>query len=254
MRKLKKFAVSLALIGIMCSVAACGDDEDDKKTERTTVTTEATPKKTTERTEATEDTEDMEFTEDTEAEAPEAETSTTAPPLTYDVSFSTNDWTTLEFAWDGAVYQFPMTYQDIVDAGFTIGEQYMGETLDSNEYTMSISAKNDAGEKIYVRFKNFTEQDGRPITDCEIYGFGFDTDEYYDVNPAITICNGVTFGMTVDEVKGIMGEPDYYYASDDPDFDRKELEYYADGTPRTNQLQLEFIDGILAAITIINMD
>jgi len=253
MKKLKKFAASLALIGIMCSAAACGDDESGTKTERTTGTTEATSEPTTEgrkTTEATEDTaKDTEATEDKESEA-----STTAPPITGNINFSTNDWTTLEFAWDGVVYNFPMTYQDVVDAGFTIGEEYTKETLDSYEYTTSIFAENAAGERIYVRFKNFTEQDGRPLTDCEIYGFGFELDEYRDVNPSVTLCNGITFGMTVDEVKAIMGEPDYYYSSDDPDFDRKELDYYTEDSSHDNELELEFYDGILEEITIVNTD
>ena len=160
----------------------------------------------------------------------------------------------MEFAWDGVVYNFPMTYQDIVDAGFTIDEDYTKETLDSYEYTTSITAKNAAGERVYVRFKNFTEEDGRPLTDCEIYGFGFESDDFWDVNPSVTICNGITFGMTVDEVKAIMGEPDYYYSSDDPEFDRKELAYYTEGSSRENELELEFYNGILDEITIINAD
>lgn len=253
MRKLKKFAASLALIGIMCGAAACGDDESTKRTERTTETTEAISEPAAKSTETTEATVDTEATEDTET-TEDTGAGATAPQLTYDVNFSTNDWTTLEFAWDGIVYNFPMTYRDVVDAGFTIDEDYLEETLDSYEYTTSIFAENAAGERVYVRFKNFTEEDGRPLSDCEIYGFGFELDEFMDVNPAVTICNGITFGMTVDEVKAIMGEPDYYYSSDDPDFDRKELDYYAEDRVRSNELKLEFHDGILDKISIVNTD
>lgn len=83
---------------------------------------------------------------------------------------------------------------------------------------------------------------------------GFEVVGYNDVNPDVTLCNGVTFGMMVDEVKEVMGEPDYYYESDNLDIDRKEMDYYVTGASYRSRSDLSFTDGILDDISIEDAD
>lgn len=248
MRKLKKIAVSAILIGIMCGITACGDSDKDETKDKTTetVTQESTTDKADEADDATaEDTEDTEVTEES------GNNEGGSGAIDTDYNFTSNDWKTLEFALDGEVYTFPMTYADVEAAGFVIDDD-LSEILESNYYTLSYTAENSEGEQIYVRFKNFTDTD-KAMKDCDIYGFKFEVEDYRDVNPDVTLCNGVTFGMTVDEVKDIMGEPDYYYESDS-DNDYKSMEYYVTGHSYDSTIELWFTDGLLNEITIENAD
>jgi len=262
MKRLKKFATSAILIGIMCGLAACSnnDTEDRRKSKVTTETTTesiiTSEEVTTEEvTTEEETTEEVTTEEDTTKEDTDGNTSGTDKKNTpkTDFAFSSDDWKTLEFALDGKTYTFPMTLADVEAAGFMIDEEYKSEKLESNMYTTSVTAENEAGEQFYVRFKNFTDAD-KELKDCEIYGFSFEVVDYRDVNPDVTLCNGVTFGMTIDEVKTLMGEPDYYYESDSTDIDRKEMDYYVTGKSYDSSLELSFTDGKLDSITLVNTD
>lgn len=174
-------------------------------------------------------------------------------PTADDYAFSSNDWKTLEFALDGVVYTFPLTWSDIEAAGFLIDEDYRHEVLESNYYTLSVNAENEAGERISVRFKNFTEGD-RELQDCDVYGIGFEVSQWRDVNPQVMICNGVTFGMTAEEVKALMGEPDYFYESEGDDYTSIRMEYYATGHSYENEIEFNFWNGALTEIDILNKE
>lgn len=174
-------------------------------------------------------------------------------PTADDYAFSSNDWKTLEFALDGVVYTFPLTWSDIEAAGFLIDEDYRHEVLESNYYTLSVNAENEAGERISVRFKNFTEGD-RELQDCDVYGIGFEVSEWRDVNPEVMICNGVTFGMTAEEVKALMGEPDYFYESEGDDYTSISMEYYVTGHSYENEIEFYFWNGVLTDIDILNKE
>ncbi|MBD5481532.1 MAG: hypothetical protein HDR15_03215 [Lachnospiraceae bacterium] len=174
-------------------------------------------------------------------------------PTADDHAFSSNDWKTLEFALDGVVYTFPLTWSDIEAAGFLIDEDYRHEVLESNYYTLSVNAENEAGERISVRFKNFTEGD-RELQDCDVYGIGFEVSEWRDVNPEVMICNGVTFGMTAEEVKALMGEPDYFYESEGDDYTSISMEYYVTGHSYENEIEFYFWNGVLTDIDILNKE
>lgn len=174
-------------------------------------------------------------------------------PTVEDYAFSSNDWKTLEFALDGAVYTFPLTCSDIEAAGFLIGEDYRHEVLEANYYTLSVNAENEAGERISVRFKNFGEGD-RELQDCDVYGIGFEQSKWRDVNPDVMLCNGVTFGMTAEEVKALMGEPDYDYESEGDDYTSESMEYYVTGNSYENEIEFYFWNGVLTEIDILNKD
>lgn len=172
-------------------------------------------------------------------------------PTADDYAFSTNDWKTLEFALDGTVYTFPLVWSDLEAGGFQLDEEYRHEVLESYYYTLSVNVENEAGERISVRFKNFTEED-REIQDCELYGVGFEQSRWQDVNPNVMLCNGVTFGMSAEEVKELMGEPDYYYESEGEEYKSQSMEYYIKGDSYRNKIELRFWEGELTTIKIEN--
>lgn len=254
-RKITKFAVSAILVGVMCGLTACGTKEkevsEESQSEETEVQTEEPSESEEEKTEEDRTTEEDDKTTEEMNPTEESETEEERTPEAVELEFSSSDWTTLEFALDGTIYAFPLTYSDVKAAGFAIDEEYESTLLESYYYTMSTYAQNSENERFYVRFKNFTDED-KEIKDCDIYGFGFEMDEYRDVNPDVTLCNGVTFGMTLEEVKEIMGEPYYYYESEGS-YDRKEMDYYEPDSPLESKLELNFVDGILNKITITSM-
>lgn len=196
---------------------------------------------------------DQEGGQDADSEDGQNEGQDADAPTADDYAFSSNDWKTLEFALDGVVYTFPLTWSDIEAAGFLIDEDYRHEVLESNYYTLSVNAETEAGERISVRFKNFTEGD-RELQDCDVYGIGFEVSEWRDVNPQVMICNGVTFGMTAEEVKALMGEPDYFYESEGDDYTSIRMEYYVTGRSYENEIEFYFWNGVLTEIDILNKD
>lgn len=188
---------------------------------------------------------------DADASAGRGSSADTGAPGAEAYAFSTNDWKTMEFAWDGVVYTFPLTWRDIEAAGFELDEEYRHEVLESYYYTLSVRVENEAGEKISVRFKNFTDED-RETQDCELYGIGFEQDNWQAVDPDVMLCNGVTFGMSADEVKELMGEPDYYWESDSEEYESQSMEYYIKGDSYKNKIELYFWEGELTEITLVN--
>lgn len=196
---------------------------------------------------------DSENGQDADSEGGQDDEQDADAPTAADYAFSSDDWKTLEFALDGVVYTFPLTWSDIEAAGFLIDEDYRHEVLESNYYTLSVNAENEAGERISVRFKNFTEGD-RELQDCDVYGIGFDLSEWRDVNPDVMLCNGVTFGMTAEEVKALMGEPDYFYESEGDDYTSISMEYYVTGHSYENEIEFYFWNGVLTEIDILNKE
>lgn len=254
----KKLAV-LTMVGIMSlSVVACGDE--DRKERTTEATTEATTEeKTTAEAETEEVTEEVTEEETEEKTEEKTETNTESGSMGVgdgtisagNADFSTDDWKSLEFSLDGNVISFPITYAEVKALGFSIDSESENETLEANHYTTSIPAENAAGEEIYIRFKNFTDGD-KLIKDCDIYGFGIEEVGYRDVNPTFTLCNGISFGVSVEDIKAVMGEPDYLYESDDKT--RYSLEYYVTGKSYENTIKFSVKDGELNSVTIENVD
>ena len=200
------------------------------------------------------DTEDGEDADTEDKEDTEPDDGQNAGALTVDdYAFSSNDWRTLEFALDGKVYTFPLTWSDIEAAGFVIDEEYRHEVLETNYYTLSVNAENEAGERISVRFKNFEEGD-RELQDCYVYGIGFEQSQFRDVNPEVMLCNGVTFGMTPDEVKALMGEPDYDYVSEGDENTGESMEYYVTGHSYENEIEFYFWNGLLTEIDLLDKE
>jgi len=261
--KIAIVAISILLIAAVIAIIILltgKDDNDDKKkredkTTQEVVTTEeptteepTTEEPTTDEPTTAEPATEEPTTAEPATEEPTTEVSGTNPVDVSGLAFTTSDWTSLEFAIDGQVISWPLTYNDVVALGYSIDSSSEGETLESNHYTTSISAKGSNDERIYVRFKNFTDSD-KTAKDCDIMGLSFDVD---DCGKNIVLCNGITFGMTYDQVKGIMGEPSYYYISDDSTYES--ADYDVSDEAYSNSVSFTFIDGVLTEIEFENYD
>ena len=221
MKKFRKFVVSAIIIGMMCGLSACGgDDASGTKDEISGGDTLSQ-----------DDSDDSSTSGNVDA-----------------------DWKSLDFTLNGTSYSFPLTWSDVENMGYTLEEEYANETLEPNYYTYSVIAENEEGETFYIQLKNFTDED-KLMKDCDVYSFKFENQEYRDVNPDASLCNGVTFGMTYEEVKELMGEPDYYYESE-PGSENvyQYADYYVDGTSYGSQVSFSFLDGPLYSIEIINAE
>ena len=136
------------------------------------------------------------------------------------------DWDKMQFTCKGVAYNLKgLTYADIEAMGFVVEDSYLNEQLEDNKYTLSIRAEASDESDIYVRFKNFTGGGAKAVRDCEILGISLSRDSWHNQYDA-ALGNGITFGMSMDDVKAIMGEPSDEYISDDSDY--ASLDYEAD--------------------------
>lgn len=242
MSKIKRAGAILMAVVMICGLTACG---------KTGSEAESGTGRTSEETETQSGSQDTRQDDGKDTEQSQSSEQNVSVPNTKDLAFSSTDWKTLEFALDGEVYTFPMTWQDVEAAGYQLEDKYRHDVLGSYQYTMSFTAESETGEQFYVRFKNFAEGE-RELQDCYVYGFGFKQSEYNDVNPEVMLCNGVTFGMTIEEVKEIMGEPDEYWASDNSA--QEIVNYYVTDSSLESEVEFTFRDGILKEIRIENKD
>lgn len=101
--------------------------------------------------------------------------------------------------------------------GYSIEDDYLEEELEDNQYSMSARAEAADESDMYIRFKNFTGGGTKKVPDCEILGIELSRDDFDNKYDA-ALGNGITFGMTPDEVKAVMGEPTDSYTSDTSDY------------------------------------
>lgn len=190
-----------------------------------------------------EDTEEV-----TEEETTEATTESAAS--TTPVNADGFDWTNMQFTMLGQSYNLAtLTYDDILAMGYSIDDDYLDEELEDNQYSMSALAKADDDSDMYIRFKNFTGGGTKKITECEILGIILSRDDFDNQYDA-ALGNGITFGMTPDEVKAVMGEPADDYTSDDGDY--MTLTYEENDDAYTSSVEFTFQDGVLTKFNMMN--
>ena len=145
-----------------------------------------------------------------------------------------DDWTDMEFVFDGEFYQIPASYSDLEDNGWSFDLADYGYddgyVLNPGDKTYaSIRLENSKYEDVnlYVGFVN-TSNKAKDITECDIWSFeletclGFEQAEDY---PDMEIAQGVGIGSTVEDVEEAFGECDDIYESD---YDYVEYTYELD--------------------------
>lgn len=210
---------------------------------------ESTQKENTLVAAAPEDTE-----EDTENTTEAAETTTEATTEsaagTTPVNADGFDWANMQFTMLGKPYNLAtLTYDDILAMGYSIDDEYLEEELEDNQYSMSARAEAADESDMYIRFKNFTGGGTKKVPDCEILGIELSRDDFDNKYDA-TLGNGITFGMTPDEVKAVMGEPTDSYTSDTSDY--MTLTYEENDDAYASSVEFTFQDGVLTKFDMEN--
>lgn len=155
------------------------------------------------------------------------------------------DWDTMQFTIEGKTYSLAsLTYKDIESMGFYADESILSQEIKAGEYTSIEKAESDNGY-IFVKFKNFTNE-AKKARDCEIAKVEFSNDGFFNTYD-VTLSNGITFGMTYEQVKEVMGSPSDQYASDDNSFISLKYEMNLGGI-YPNEVELSFLDGKLTEI------
>ena len=206
---------------------------------------ESTQKENTLVAAAPEDTE-----ETTEAEEETTEATTESAASTTPVNADGFDWENMQFTMLGKPYNLAtLTYDDILAMGYSIDDDYLEEELEDNQYSMSARAEAADESDMYIRFKNFTGGGTKKVPECEILGIELSRDDFDNKYDA-ALGNGITFGMTPDEVKAVMGEPTDSYTSDTSDY--MTLTYEENDEAYASSVEFTFQDGVLTKFDMEN--
>ena len=210
---------------------------------------ESTQKENTLVAAAPEDTEE-DTEETTEAEEETTEATTESAASTTPVNADGFDWENMQFTMLGKPYNLAtLTYDDILAMGYSIDDEYLAEELEDNQYSMSARAEAADESDMYIRFKNFTGEGTKKVPDCEILGIELSRDDFDNKYDA-ALGNGITFGMTPDEVKAVMGEPTDSYTSDTSDY--MTLTYEENDDAYASSVEFTFQDGVLTKFDMEN--
>lgn len=196
--------------------------------------------------------EDTEETTEAEEETTEAttEATTESAASTTPVNADGFDWANMQFTMLGKPYNLAtLTYDDILAMGYSIDDEYLAEELEDNQYSMSARAEAADESDMYIRFKNFTGEGTKKVPDCEILGIELSRDDFDNKYDA-ALGNGITFGMTPDEVKAVMGEPTDSYTSDTSDY--MTLTYEENDDAYASSVEFTFQDGVLTKFDMEN--
>lgn len=147
---------------------------------------------------------------------------------------------------NGVAVTFPLTYPELVAAGFYIDEEDEEYVVNKNEYYYPEVFDANGTELGYVYVGN--ETDGPlAMKDCTVFGFDITSYglEYCDVT--FSLPNGLNEKATKEDFITAFGEPDYEYESDS--YDHQSYQWYNHSDlyydTEENSISVEFWDGAL---------
>ena len=184
------------------------------------------------------------------------------------LDYPDDDWRCAGFYVDGKFAKLPMTYEELKELGFAEKIEITNSSRDVTElmipaYTSntdcSFVCQNSDGEGLYVNFVNTTAEEQK-IENCIIYRIQLinPDDEnrsgYGELPDTMTLCNGIGFDSTYEEVIALMGEPDKVsdlssYIKDGVGFNGS-LTYYFEEGNRKRYLEMTIYDNVVNGITI----
>lgn len=173
-------------------------------------------------TEATEDVEETEKTSDDKAEAESDDKDTES-----NVNLS-SDWTDMQIAIDGNVYQLPVDYDELVADGwdFEITDYvengtYILNPEDKVSGTVDLNSKEYGSDwdsaTLTVGFVN-NDDEAKDILECDVWTLelsGYYGYEPIEKCPTFEIAKGIKFGSTEEEVISAFGECDDIYEGEE---------------------------------------
>ena len=123
------------------------------------------------------------------------------------------DWSDYQIQIDGAVYEFPMTYETLTSLGWTADDQEeMTQELEPNQYTFVTFSKD--GVKVYFDFINLA-MNNLPVTECLVGGIEIDNYYWPLGNESIVLPGGITRGeANVESITSAYGTPTDTYEGD----------------------------------------
>lgn len=152
---------------------------------------------------------------------------------------------------NGFTVTFPLTYAELVEAGFYIDTEDEDYVINKNEYHNPTLYDANGTELGAVYIGNETE---RPLAMKDGTVFGFDINSYNLEYEGVTFSlpNGLNQNATADDFKEAFGEPDYEYESDS--YDSQNYQWYNHSAvyydTEENSISVSFWDGAVDKLDI----
>lgn len=241
---IKKIALVLAILTLCISVTACGSD--NSVAQSIIPPQPLTPAETVAPTHEPIEIPAVALTEaptteptaaPTEAPATEPAVAPTEAPAqvnTEENAAFTGNWVDMQFTLDGVLYQLPMSYKEMENAGWTFDladygyeNGYIMNPGDMVYSTVELENANYPDVTLTVGFVN-NGSEAVDIKECDIWSlelntcYGFKQVENY---PAMTIGNGLHFGNTHEEVLAALGPCDDIYESEEYGYSVYDYDY-----------------------------
>lgn len=160
---------------------------------------------------------------------------------------STGSLDLLGFSVNGKSYTWPISYETALEFGFDL-EPYKDTVINASSLgEIEIAyAQGSTSNYVYFRFKNKSNE-AKKLSECELATIDFIKEEYCNPNLNVTMSNGVTYGMTHDDVIAIMGDADYSYGVATDSYST--LSYYLNKN-YDQEVEFIFTDGVLSEIQL----
>ena len=146
----------------------------------------------------------------------------------------------------GSTVTFPMTYEELVAAGFYIDAEDEEYVVNKNEYYYPTVYDANDMEIGYVYIGNETEEP-LAMKDCTVFGFDLTSYAFDGEGIEFSFPNGLNQNATKEDYFAAFGEPDYSYESEDYDHQRYQWYNHSDTyyDSSENSITISFWDGEL---------
>ncbi len=152
---------------------------------------------------------------------------------------------------NGITVTFPLTYQELVAAGFYIDPEDEEYVVNKNEYYDPTFYDVNGAALGYVYIGNMT--DGPlAMQDCTVFGFDITSGDLEYSNATFSLPSGLNENATKDDFITAFGEPDYTYESES--YDHQSYQWYNHSDlyydSEQNSITVDFWDGKFDEIDI----
>lgn len=256
--KRKFLALTLGVL-LSFSLVACGGQTENTSQVETEESTEIESEKeeisedVSEETELeTEETSEEETKEEVEEESTEEVKEESEDTEVVSSELETVDFKNLKFTLNGEEYSLPMTVNDFLAKGWVIDDEDAAEVLSADQYTLSVSAVNPDGVKVYIRAINLTDED-KTFVECNLYGISAEINIFDEEKSPTFNIFGATLGQTtIEDFDAFYTEVERAHNGDTRQsrtLASESTSYYSDNT-----VEYAFGDGVLNEIKISYMD
>jgi len=159
------------------------------------------------------------------------------------------------FSYNGQTYTLPTSYQEILQMGFTLEEDYDINDLFPTEYEELLAFVDDADgfTSAMIRINNYTGDD-IPLGKCMVDYFYIENPVAFDKAeqvPDFMFGDGLTFESSYEELEAYFGVPYYHYEDHSEEgyyYDSYEWAYY--GEDEIHFVSITFWNGVIDNVGI----